>query len=84
MVIARVPATVEATRSGARGTTSVLRNLPDSTLRWLAASSVGLGAGLYLAGKPRLLIAAGMAPALFMGAAIVGRPTEPAVPTKVR
>lgn len=84
MVIGRVPATVEATRSGARGTTSALRNLPDSTLRWLAASSVGLGAGLYLAGKPRLLIAAGMAPALFMGAAIVGRPTQPAVPTKVR
>jgi hypothetical protein len=75
---------VHATHAGANGTTSALRRLPDSTLRWLAASSVGLGAGFYLAGAPRLAIAAGMAPALFMGAAIVGRPIEPAVPRKVR
>jgi len=82
-IVSRVPGTVHATQVGASGATSALRNLPDSTLRWLAASSVGLGAGMYLAGMPRLLIAAGVAPALFMGAAIVGRPTQPAVP-KVR
>jgi hypothetical protein len=84
MVVSRVPGTVHATRVGASGATSALRSLPDSTLRWLAASSVGLGAGMYLAGKPRLLIAAGMAPAVFMGAAIVGRPAQPPLPTKVR
>ena len=83
-LIRRVPATVHATQAGAKGTTSALRTLPDSTLGWLAASSVGLGAGFYLAGAPRVVIAAGVAPALFMGAAIVGRPTEPAVPIKVR
>jgi hypothetical protein len=65
---------MQATRNGASATTSALQTLPDSTLRWLAASSVGLGAGLYLAGKQRLLIAAGVAPALIMGAAIALRP----------
>ena len=75
-------ATTTATRTGAHDTTSALQTLPDSTLRWLAASSVGLGAGLYLAGKQRLLIAVGIAPAVFMGAAIALRPTKHAVPPK--
>ena len=80
----RAPATLHATHAGANGATSMLRTLPDSTLRWLAASSVGLGAGLYLAGAPRLAIAAGVAPALFMGAAIVGRPIKSVGPVKGR
>jgi hypothetical protein len=84
MFISRVPGTVHATQTGAQGTTNALRRLPDSTLRWLAASSVGLGAGFYLAGAPRLAIAVGVAPALFMGAAIVGRPIKPVVPSSVR
>jgi len=78
-LIVGVPGTMHATRAGAHGTTSALQTLPDSTLRWLAAGSVGLGAGFYLAGAPRLVIAAGVAPALFMGAAIVLRPIEPVV-----
>jgi hypothetical protein len=79
-LIGRLPRTMRATRAGAHGTTSALQTLPDSTLRGLAASSVGLGAGFYLAGAPRLAIAAGIAPALIMGAAIVLRPTKPNVP----
>ena len=85
-ILARAPGTVQdsvaATKDGARATTTALQTLPDSTLRWLAASSVGLGAGLYLAGKQRLLIAVGIAPAVFMGAAIALRPTKHAVPPK--
>jgi hypothetical protein len=46
----------------------------------LAVSSVGLGAGFYLAGAPRLVAAVGIAPALIMGAAMVTRPNAPAVP----
>ena len=84
MLVKRVPGTVHAARTGAQGTTNALRTLPDSTLGWLAASSVGLGAGFYLAGAPRLAIAAGVAPALFMGAAILGRPLKPVAPFKVR
>jgi len=73
----RLPGTVRATRVGASGATSALQALPDSTLRWLAAGSVGVGAGLFLAGAPRGVVAAGVAPALAMGAAALARPTHP-------
>jgi hypothetical protein len=75
-LIGRVPGTVRATRTGAQDTTSALQTLPDSTLRWLAASSVGLGAGLRLARAPRIVVAAGVVPALMAGAAIALRPVE--------
>ncbi len=78
-LIARTPAALRAARVGVDGTTAALQTLPDSTLRWIAATSVGLGAGLRLAGAPRLVSAAGAAPALIVGAAIALRPTEPAV-----
>ena len=77
MLLDRVPGTVRATRVGASDATSALQTLPDSTLRWLAAGSVGLGAGLFLAGAPRVVIAAGVAPALAMGAAALARPSHP-------
>jgi uncharacterized protein YjbJ (UPF0337 family) len=79
-LIERVPGTVRATRAGGRRMTSALQRLPDSTLRWLTASSLGLAAGLKLAGAPRLVAAAGAAPALIIGAAIALRPNEPVVP----
>lgn len=75
-LVGRVPATLDATRAGAREAAGALQSLPDPTLQWLAAGSVGLSAGLFLAGKPRLVIAAGIAPALAMGAAIIARPVE--------
>lgn len=75
-LIERVPATIDATRAGASRTTSALQTLPDPTLRSLVATSVGLGAGFYLAGAPRLAVVAGVAPALLAGAAIVLRPIE--------
>ena len=78
-IMARMPGTLRATRTGARRTTSALQRLPDSTLGWLTAVSVGLAAGLKLAGAPRLVAAAGAAPAVLMGAAIALRPDEPAV-----
>ena len=77
---ARVPKIAHAAWVRARGTTPALQTLPDSTLRRLAATSVGLGAGLQVAGAPRLVTAAGLAPAALMGAAIVLRPLEPLVP----
>ena len=76
----RLPATVRATRIGMESTTTALQALPDSTLRWIAATSVGLGAGLRLAGAPRLVSAAGAAPALLVGMAIALRPPKPALP----
>ncbi len=73
----RVSGTMSVTRDGARGSTRALQVLPDSTLRLLAAASVGIGAGLYLAGAPRVISAVGASPALFMGAAIVTRSNQP-------
>jgi uncharacterized protein YjbJ (UPF0337 family) len=79
-LIERAPAALRATRAGVDGTTAALQTLPDSTLRWIAATSVGLAAGLRLAGAPRLVSAAGAAPALIVGAAMAMRPAEQAVP----
>ncbi len=84
LLVERVPWTIHATRAGAEGTTSALQTLPDPTLRWLAAASVGLGAGLSLAGAPRLVVAAGVAPALIMGAAIALRSGEPVVSAETK
>jgi hypothetical protein len=74
---AHVPGTARATRVRANATTRALQLLPDSTLQGLAASSIGLGAGFYIAGFPRLVTAAAVTPAMIIGAAIVLRPTQP-------
>jgi hypothetical protein len=81
-IVGRLPATARATQAGVRATTSALQQLPDSTLQSLAASSAGLGAGLYLAGKTKLAVAAGVIPALFVGAAIAWRPAKSVAPAK--
>jgi hypothetical protein len=73
-LVAQLPGTAQAARVRANATTAALQTLPDTTLRGLAASSVGLGAGFYLAGVPRLATAAAVAPAMIIGAAIISRP----------
>jgi hypothetical protein len=73
-LIERAPETMHAARAGAQGLTAALQKLPDSKLRWLAAGSVGVGAGFYLSRAPRVVVAAGVVPAVVMGAAIASRP----------
>jgi hypothetical protein len=75
----RLPGTIGQVRAGAQGTVTNLQTVPDSGLRLLAAASVGLGAGLRLAGKKRLATLAGFAPASLFGFAIMSRP-RPARP----
>ncbi|MBI2762359.1 MAG: hypothetical protein HYX54_01170 [Chloroflexi bacterium] len=82
-IVGRAAGSMRATQASAASTTSALQGLPDSTLRGLAATSVGLGAGFFLAGKPRLIVAAGMAPALFAAVAIALRPVNPTARTAV-
>jgi hypothetical protein len=81
-LVSHAPETVKAATSAARATTGALQTLPDEALRSLTASSIGLGAGLYLAGKHRLAVAAGVGPALVVGAAIASRPVKPAAPAE--
>jgi uncharacterized membrane protein YphA (DoxX/SURF4 family) len=47
--------------------------MSSSSLRSLSAGSVGFGAGLLLGGAPRVVAAAGVAPALVMSATLLGR-----------
>ncbi|MGD0018633.1 MAG: hypothetical protein ABSD62_05210 [Candidatus Limnocylindrales bacterium] len=70
----RLPGAFDSIRSGAESTVTRLQTMPDSALRLLAAASLGLGAGLRLAGAPRLVTLAGFAPASILGFAIVSRP----------
>ena len=77
-LVSHLPVTAKAARVRANATTTALQTLSDSTLRGLAASSVGMGAGFYLAGVPRLATAAAVAPAVIIGAAIILRPGDQA------
>jgi hypothetical protein len=72
-----LPDAVARARLGAQGTATTLHAIPDATLRVLAAASIGLAAGLKLAGAPRLIALAAAAPALLAGTAIVTRQEEP-------
>jgi hypothetical protein len=67
---------VTATRTGLGWTTRVVRGMPSSRSQSLAAGSVGFGAGLYVGGAPRLVAAAGVAPAVVIGAATLLHPDE--------
>jgi hypothetical protein len=75
----QLSATAQTTRSRANATTTALQTLPHSTLRGLAMSSLGLGAGFYLARGSRLATAAAVAPAMVIGAAIILRPVDQAM-----
>jgi len=64
---------VAATRAGLGWTSRRVQAMPASTSQSLAAGSVGLGAGLLIAGAPRLVAATGVAPAVLIGASILMR-----------
>lgn len=63
----RLPDAIEAARTGAVATADSLREMPEPTLRVLAALSVGMAIGLYVAGAPRLVTMAAVTPALLAG-----------------
>lgn len=73
-VAEQMPTAVENTRVAAQRATTSLQALPDTTLRFLAGASIGLAAGLSLAGAPRLVSLAALVPALFVGSALATRP----------
>jgi hypothetical protein len=73
VVVRQVPPTAKAAQAGARTAAGVLRTTSDSTLRWLTATSLGVGAGLYFSGKRRLALTAAVVPAVVAGATIALR-----------
>lgn len=75
-LVSHMPATIESTRAGANAATGAFQTLPDSTLRGLAGTSIGLAAGLYFARVPRAVTAAAVAPAFALGWAMLVRPRD--------
>jgi hypothetical protein len=75
-VAVRFPETWGSFRSGAESTVTNLQKVPDSELGYLAAASVGLGAGLGIAGAPRLASFAGFGCAAVLGFAMISRPGQ--------
>jgi len=60
----RVPGLVDDVRTRAAVGAREIDGWPEPTRRLVAAASIGLGAGLAIAGAPRLLVGAGLVPAI--------------------
>ncbi len=69
-------------RVGAQETATQLQTMSDPTLRLLAAGSIGLAVGLYLAGARRPVTLAAMVPAVIAGSAIATRPAQTGHPSR--
>jgi hypothetical protein len=75
----RMPEAVGRARVAAFETETTLQSMDDSTLRLVASATMGLAAGLYLAGAKRLVTLAVLGGALVVGSAIATRPARRAV-----
>ena len=69
----RLPSIASAGAEGAAESVRMLQELTDPRLELLAAFSLGIGAGLWLAGAPRLVTLVALSPALLAGVAIASR-----------
>lgn len=64
----RMPELIEGVRAGALDGARTVETWPEPTRRLVAAFSIGLGAGLTIAGAPRVLIGGALLPALAVAA----------------
>jgi hypothetical protein len=69
----RLPGVASAGAGGAAESVRMLQDLSDPRLKLLIAFSLGVGAGLWMAGAPRLVTLAALSPALVAGVAIASR-----------
>lgn len=69
----RLPGIASASAEGAAGSVRMFQELSDPRLQLLMAFSLGIGAGLWMAGAPRLVTLAALSPALVAGVAIASR-----------
>ena len=72
-IVDRMPESVEALRGSAFDAARTIDEMPEPTRRLLATLSLGLGAGLYLAGAPRLVTLLAFVPALVVGGTWLAR-----------
>ena len=70
----RMPEVIDTVRDGAIEGARTLQSMPDPTQRLVAAFSLGLGVGLSIAGAPRLLVVATLAPAMIVAATVIWGP----------
>jgi hypothetical protein len=69
----RLPGIASAGAEGAAESVKMLQELSDPRLKLLVAFSLGVGAGLWMAGAPRLITLAALSPALVASIAIASR-----------
>lgn len=69
----RLPGIASAGAEGAAESVRMLQELSDPRLKLLIAFSLGVGAGLWMAGAPRFVTLAALSPALVIGVAIASR-----------
>ena len=69
----RLPGIASAGAEGAAESVRMLQELSDPRLKLLVAFSLGVGAGLWMAGAPRLVTLAALSPAVVAGIAIASR-----------
>lgn len=66
----RVPGLVDGVRNGAAAGAREIDGWSEQTRRLVAAASIGLGAGLAIAGAPRLVLGVALLPAIAV--AVIG------------
>jgi hypothetical protein len=69
----RLPEVLETVQTNAKQGVETLRSWPEPTRKLAASFSLGLGIGLAVAGAPRLVVAAALAPAIIVGGMYASR-----------
>jgi hypothetical protein len=69
----RVPGLIDGVRNRAASGAREIDGWPEQTRRLVAAVSIGLGAGLTIAGAPRLVLGVAFLPAIAVAASGMGR-----------
>lgn len=72
-VAERIPEVVGRARGGAFETKKTLDSMDEPTLKELTAGSLGLAAGLYAAGAPRLIVLAAATPGILAAGSMATR-----------
>jgi ABC-type transporter Mla subunit MlaD len=70
---ARLPEAANSTKEALAEANRMVRSGSDETLKIVGALSLGFGGGLLIGGANRLLVIVALAPAVFVGSALIER-----------